>query len=69
MEGRVTAFDERRGLGTIAGADGREYPFHCTQIADGSRTIARETLVTFETTPGHLGRIEATAIAPAEGEV
>ena len=32
--GTVTAFDERRGLGTVT-ADGREYPFHTTQIADG----------------------------------
>ena len=62
MEGRVTVFDERRGLGTITGADGREYPFHCTQIADGSRTIARDAKVSFETMAGHLGRIEATAI-------
>lgn len=64
MDGRVTEFDERRGLGTIAGSDGREYPFHCTQIADGSRTIARGAQVTFETMPGHLGRFEATAITP-----
>ena len=36
--GTVTAFDEQRGLGTVT-ADGREYPFHTTQIADGTRTV------------------------------
>ena len=28
------------GLGVVRGDDGTAYPFHCTQIADGSRTIA-----------------------------
>ena len=37
--GTVTAFDEPRGLGEVAGDDGVTYPFHCTGIADGSRTI------------------------------
>ena len=35
----VTAFDEHVGLGTIVLADGREIPFHCAEIADGSRRI------------------------------
>jgi hypothetical protein len=38
--------------------------FHCTQIADGSRSIAIGTAVRFRLEPGHLGRWEAAAIAP-----
>ena len=64
MRGTVTAFDERRGLGTIAAAVGREYPFHATRIASGSRTIAVDTLVEFEIVAGNLGRWEAAAITP-----
>jgi len=60
--GVVTAFDEHRGLGVVTGEDAREYPFHCTQIADGSRTIASGTPVEFEVVPGHLGRWEATCL-------
>ena len=62
LRGRVTAFDEAVGLGTVAGDDGREYPFHCTQIADGTRTIAVGAAVVFRLWP-HLGRWEASDIA------
>jgi cold shock CspA family protein len=65
MTGRVAAFDERRGLGEIEGADGRRYPFHCTEIADGSRTIGVNAAVKFSVAPGALGRWEAAAIGPA----
>ena len=44
--------------------DGTAYPFHCTQIADGIRTIEPGIHVTFEPL-ARLGRWEATAIAPA----
>ena len=63
MEGRVTAFDEPRGLGTIE-SDGTEYPFHCTAILDGTRTIPVGAEVTFEVRPAGLGCWEATEIAP-----
>ncbi|MFZ4516503.1 MAG: hypothetical protein ACOYN3_09365 [Acidimicrobiia bacterium] len=63
MRGRVIAFDESRGLGEVqADADGAVYRFHCTQIADGTRTIAVGTLVTFETFEHPVGGAEATAI-------
>lgn len=55
------AFDEPRGLGTIE-ADGVEHPFHCTQIAAGTRTIEVGTKVTFALRPGHLGQWEATDV-------
>lgn len=62
--GTVTAFDAHRGLGTVAGRDGREWPFHCTAIADGSRMIEVGTAVAFSTSPGHLGREEARPVTP-----
>jgi len=63
VRGTVATFDDPRGLGTID-ADGTSYPFHCTAIADGSRTIDVGTEVTFELRPANLGRWEATDIAP-----
>jgi cold shock CspA family protein len=65
MTGRVVAFDERRGLGTIESTDGTRFPFHCTRIADGSRTISVQAPVTFAVVPGHLGQWEAAEITPA----
>ena len=61
-EGRVVSFDSRRGLGEIDGSDGRVYPFHCTQIADGTREIPVGAAVEFTVAPGPLGRWEAVAI-------
>ena len=63
--GTVVTFDEHKGYGSVRDADdGRELFFHCTQIADGSRTIAVGTEVTFDVTAGHLGQWEAVAITP-----
>lgn len=45
--GRVTAFDAHVGLGVVVGDDGRELPFHCTQIAGGSRRIDVGASVTY----------------------
>ena len=61
MTGTVAEFDEERGLGTIISADGVTYPFHCTQIADGSRRIDVGQAVRFDLL-AKLGRYEATAI-------
>lgn len=66
MDGVVTDFDEPRGLGTVEG-DGSSFPFHCTALLDGTRTIAVGTPVTFEVRPGGLGRWEATRISTAGG--
>ena len=62
MTGTVTAFDADRGLGEVTTADGVRYPFHCTQIADGTRTIPVGTAVDFTVVPGLLGTWEAGAI-------
>jgi CspA family cold shock protein len=61
MRGRVTAFDEARGLGTITADDGQAYPFHCTQLTDGSRQVDPGQVVRFELLP-KLGRYEAGTI-------
>jgi cold shock CspA family protein len=64
MNGSVTSFDEHRGIGEVTADDGTVYPFHCTVIADGSRTIEVGATVEFEIIPGHVGRWEAAAIQP-----
>ena len=65
MTGKVSAFDERRGLGEITADDATVYPFHCTVIADGTRTIEVGAPVKFEVVAGRLGRWEAAEIKPA----
>jgi cold shock CspA family protein len=65
VSGTVTAFDEKRGLGEVTAEDRTVYPFHCTVIADGSRTIDVGTRVDFEVVAGPLGRWEASSITPA----
>ncbi len=64
QRGRVVDFDEHVGLGEVEADDDRRYPFHCTRITDGTRTIAVGADVTFEIIPGHLGRWEASAVTP-----
>ena len=61
--GTVSAFDDAAGLGSIIGADGREYPFHCIAIADGSRTIEIGAEVSFDVL-AKFGRWEAANIRP-----
>jgi cold shock CspA family protein len=60
--GVVAWFDEPRGLGTITSEDGVEIPFHCTAIADGTRTISVGERVRFVVVPGRAGRWEAARI-------
>ena len=61
--GTVTDFDEHRGTGTVQGDDGSELFFHCTQIANGSRSIAVGAAVEYDVIPGHLGRWEASRLS------
>jgi cold shock CspA family protein len=63
--GTVSAFDERVGLGEVTADDQIVYPFHCTVIADGTRTIEVGTKVDFEVVAGRLGQWEAAAVTPA----
>ena len=62
--GVVEAFDADVGLGTIVSDDGARWPFHCTVIADGSRTIDVGTAVRFQRSWGGPGRWEAWAVTP-----
>ena len=62
--GSVSAFDDHRGLGEITVDDGTVLPFHCTAIADGSRTIEAGAPVRFDVVAGRLGRWEASSVAP-----
>ena len=60
--GRVSSFDDHVGAGTVTADDVDEsWYFHCTRIADGSRTIAEGTWVMFEVVPGPTG-LEAVAV-------
>lgn len=54
----VIDFDAHVGLGTVRLDDGREIPFHCAEIADGSRHIAVGASVSCEVRP-KFGRPEA----------
>ena len=60
--GVVEEFDERRGLGTIVADDGDVLLFHCTAIADGSRTVEAGRRLQFRVAPGLSGRWEAARI-------
>ena len=66
-EGSVVAFDPRRGLGEIEEHDGTRRPFHCTQVADGSRTVPVGATVRYVLVPGSLGAWEASEVAAALG--
>jgi cold shock CspA family protein len=60
----VSEFDEAVGLGCVRDRDGREYPFHCTAVADGSRTVPVGAEVAFVVVPGRIGGWEADALVP-----
>jgi cold shock CspA family protein len=63
--GRVVAFDADRGLGEIEEPDGTRRAFHCTQVADGSRTVPVGVTVHYVLVPASLGSWEASEIAVA----
>lgn len=60
--GVVASFDDPRGIGIVLRDDGTEYPFHCTGITDGTRTIAVGEAVSFRVAAGRNGKWEATSI-------
>lgn len=56
-------FDEHAGHGLVRdGESGAEHFFHCTSIADGSRTIPVGGEVEFAVAPGHNGKWEAVDV-------
>lgn len=70
LTGRVATFDKPAGYGTVTvdDSDGSgeagEWFFHCTAIADGSRSVEIGTRVHFRLAPGHLGRMEGRELRP-----
>jgi cold shock CspA family protein len=62
--GKVEFFDRDVGLGELRTDDGELFPFHCTQLSDGSREIAVGARVELTVAPGHRGTWEAVAVAP-----
>jgi len=65
----VTTFDDAVGLGTVRSGDGRQLGFHCTQIADGSRTIEPGATVVFDVVAARHGCWEAGQLRPGGGLV
>ena len=61
--GRVVVFDAERGLGEIEEPDGTRRAFHCTQVADGSRTVPVGAVVRYVLVPSSLGAWEASEVA------
>ena len=62
--GTVVEFDERRGLGVLATAEGERLTFHAVSISDGSRRISEGARVRFTLRPGNLGEWEAADLEP-----
>lgn len=63
LSGVVVVFDDAAGLGEVERDDGIRLPFHCIEIADGTREIAVGTWVTFHLLC-KLGRYEAAQLTP-----
>ncbi len=61
ISGRVTEFDEAKGLGTVTADDGTSYLFHMIEIADGTRTIDVGLPVRFQPLP-RFGRMQAGSL-------
>jgi CspA family cold shock protein len=61
VTGTVSEFDEAAGLGTITADDGTAWPFHCVEIADGTRSIDVGLRVRFRPR-WKLGHVEAAAV-------
>lgn len=65
VRGTVSEFDDAKGWGTVTADDGTALFFHCTAIADGTRTVPLGASVTFEVVAGRQGRYEATGLRSA----
>ena len=60
--GRVADYDDHKGWGHIATVDGRLLFFHCTAIADGTRTIPADTQVEYDEVTDPRGKPEAANV-------
>lgn len=48
ISGRVTQFDQVKGLGTVTADNGTAYVFHVIEIVDGTRTVELGQAVRFQ---------------------
>jgi cold shock CspA family protein len=60
--GRVADYDDHKGWGHIATGDGRLLFFHCTAIADGTRTVPVGADVEYEEVTDPRGKPEAANV-------
>ena len=60
--GRVADYDDHKGWGWIATDDGRLLFFHCTAIADGTRTIPVDAEVDYDEVVDPRGKPEAANV-------
>ncbi len=67
VRGVVAAFDEAAGWGTLHTEAGAEVFFHCTRIADGTRTIPVGVTVAASIAPIGLGDFEAVGVRQSAG--
>jgi cold shock CspA family protein len=65
--GTVVAYDPARGLGSLQAESGEEYLFHCTAIADQSRSVEPGAAVAFSLRAAQGGSIEAVSLAKLGG--
>jgi cold shock CspA family protein len=61
--GVVIEFDDAKGYGIVSDVGtGARYFFHCTQIANGTRTTAAGTEFEFDVVAGRRGEWEAVGL-------
>lgn len=57
--GTVVAFSSERGAGFVEEEEGGRWPFHCAELADGSRSVPVGAPVVFTLKAGLGGELEA----------
>ena len=65
--GVVTEFSDPSGLGVITDESGRQWPFHCVSLEDGTRTIetgSRVRFVQVETAPARAPTERSGGVRP-----
>jgi cold shock CspA family protein len=66
VRGRVAEYDDHKGYGFIETDDGRRLFFHCTAIADGTRSIPVDVAVEYDEGTDPRGKPEATCVRACE---
>ena len=63
--GRVVDYDDHKGYGFLETTDGRRLFFHCTAIADGTRSIPVDADVDYDEVTDPRGKPEAANVRQA----